>query len=150
MKKILNASILLIALLTPCFAFAASVPKTGGQTMDERLARIETRLDAIDKRFDDMNKRFDDMNRRLDSMSADINAQLNRMSAIFTALVISIIGFAIWDRRTMVRPFEDKVKKIEDDIAENRSKLHALLESLKALGKTDEKVAEVLKRFNLL
>lgn len=143
MKKILNASILLLALLAPCFAFAAAGPKAGGQTTDERLARIETRLDAIDKRFDDMNRRFDAMN-------ADINAQLNRMSAIFTALVVSIIGFAIWDRRTMVRPFEEKVKRIEDDIAENRSKLHALLESLKALSKTDEKVAEVLKRFNLL
>ena len=43
-----------------------------------------------------------------------------------------------------------KVKKIEDDIAENRNKLHTLIETLKTLSKTDEKVSAILKKFNLL
>lgn len=69
---------------------------------------------------------------------------------VFAGIVAVTIGFAIWDRRTMIRPFERKVKDIEDELAENRSKLHSLLEALKSLSKTNEKVAEVLKRFNLL
>jgi len=72
------------------------------------------------------------------------------MLGAFVSLVAVTIGFAIWDRRTMVRPFETKVKQIENDLAENRTRLHALLESLRAVSKTDEKTAEVLRQFNLL
>ena len=61
-----------------------------------------------------------------------------------------IIGFALWDRRTMVRPFESKVKEIEEELSRNRQRLHALLEALRSLGQTDEKVAEVLRQFQLL
>jgi len=95
---------------------------------------------------EDMNTQFG----RIDSQFDRIDSQFNRMSAIFTALVVSIIGFAIWDRRTMIRPFENKVKDIETEIVQNRNKLHSLIETLRELSKTDEKVAKVLKSFHLL
>ena len=50
----------------------------------------------------------------------------------------------------MVRPFESKVKTIEEDLAQNRENLHSLLEALRSLGQSDEKVAEVLRQFRLL
>lgn len=141
-------------LTTILFAFTLSVPDNGTYAKDipytqedrDRLIRVETKLEAIDKRFDAIDRRFDDMNKRFE----DMNAQANRMSAIFTALVVAVIGFALWDRRTMVRPFEDKVKKIEEDIAGNRTTLHSLLESLRTLSKKDTELAEILRRFNLL
>jgi len=68
----------------------------------------------------------------------------------FAAIVAATIGFALWDRRTMIRPFESKVKAIEDELAENRENLHSLLEALRSLGQSDEKVAEVLRQFRLL
>ena len=52
------------------------------------------------------------------------------------------IGFAIWDRRTMVRPLEDKVKRIEFDIVNDREKLHNLITALKKLAKADSRLAE--------
>ncbi|MEK6766460.1 MAG: hypothetical protein AABY49_09600 [Planctomycetota bacterium] len=70
--------------------------------------------------------------------------------AAFVAMFGGTIWFALWDRRTMIRPFEDKVRNIEGDIAENRSKLNSLIDAFRTLSKTDDKVAEVLKRFNLL
>ncbi|MBI4688874.1 MAG: hypothetical protein HY754_01160 [Nitrospirae bacterium] len=138
MKKFIAISILFTALLIASFAFAKEIPYT--QEDRDRLIRVETKLDAMEKRFDS----------EIKQLREDMNSQFNRLAAIFTALVVFTLGFAIWDRRTMVRPFEDKVKRIEDDISENRTKLHALLDALKSLSKTDEKVAEVLKKFNLL
>jgi len=59
--------------------------------------------------------------------------------------VVCIIGFALWDRRTMIRPFEDKVKVIEKRLDANEraikeinpSKVNNLIEALKDLAKTD-------------
>ena len=45
----------------------------------------------------------------------------------FTALVAAIIGFALWDRRTMIRPFERVVKSLEADLNTNRQRVEALL-----------------------
>ena len=133
--KIAMPVIFLLALLSS--VHAKEIPYT--QEDRDRLIRVEAKIEAIDKRFEDINKRFEDMQKQTD-----------RLSAIFTALVVAVIGFAVWDRRTMVRPFEAKVKKIEDDIAENRSKLHSLIEAFKDLSKTDEKAAEILRKFNIL
>jgi len=140
MKK--TAAINIIILLTVLFGIS-NISSAGGipyiQEDRDRLIRVEAKIEAIDKRFEAIDRRFDDMQKQTD-----------RLSAIFTAIVVAVIGFAIWDRRTMIRPFEKKVKVIEDEIAENRSKLHTLLEALRTLSKKNEDVAEVLKRFNLL
>jgi archaellum component FlaC len=138
MKQILFIVALLGYLTIPsfCAAVTEQSPRISDREILERLTRIEegqkARFDAIDKRFE------------------DINNHINRLSSIFAAIVVAVIGFAIWDRRTMVRPFEDKIKRIDADIADNRSKLNALLEALRDLSKTDKKVAELLNKFNLL
>ncbi len=90
-------------------------------------------------------------------METSINAQFNRLVNImiaivvaFAAMVASTIGFAVWDRRIMIRSFETKVKAIEEAFSENRQQVHALIESMKALSQRDAQVAEVLRRFHLL
>jgi Mg2+ and Co2+ transporter CorA len=68
----------------------------------------------------------------------------------FAAIVAATIGFALWDRRTMIRPFEDKVKKIEDDILEDKKRLKDLLAAVKEYAKKDQGLADILKSFSLL
>ena len=115
----------------------------------ERLTRLEEGQGAlrgeIKQLREDMNKQFDRIDAQFDRI---VNIMLGIFGA-FAAMCGGTIWFALWDRRTMIRPFEDKVKKTEDDISENRNKLHTLLEAFKALSKTDEKVANILKKFNL-
>jgi uncharacterized protein (UPF0335 family) len=128
---------LIAAIFIPSIVFAIeNAPRISDREIVERLARLEEGQKTT--------------NESIKQLREDMNSQFNRLAAIFTALVVFTLGFAIWDRRTMVRPFEDKVKRIEEDIAENRNKLHALIDALKSLSKTDEKVAEILKKFNLL
>jgi predicted PurR-regulated permease PerM len=119
----------------------------------ERLTRLEEnqkailqRIEALEKRFEarfeSVDKRFEDINRRFE----DIGRQLDRMAAIFTALVIAVIGFAYWDRRTIIR------KAKEETLAEIRKEDRAkeLMNALLELAKTDDRLAKVLKQFNIL
>ena len=87
----------------------------------------------------------------------DLNHQLDRhfqlilgVLAAFTLMFVSILGFAVWDRRSMVRPFADKVKSLEDDLSTKGRRLDVILDALRSLGQRDERVAAILKRLNLL
>ena len=67
----------------------------------------------------------------------------------FTALVIATISFALWDRRTMLRPVEGRVTSLEEEMAGNRPRTAALLDFLRTLSQRDPELAAVLKTFNL-
>ena len=134
----------LFALLSPMEARAVeTTPPLSAREIIERLTKVETKIDAntaaIAQLWQDMNAQFD----RLSQLILGI-------LGAFTALVAVTIGFALWDRRTMVRPFESKVKVMEDELARDRESLHSLLEAFRSLGKSDERVADVLRQFRLL
>ena len=72
--------------------------------------QVDKRFEQVDKRFEDMNKRFEDMNKRFEELREDMNKRFEQMMKfmelmllIFTSLVVAIIGFAYWDRRTVIR-----------------------------------------------
>ena len=94
-------------------------------TLDDRdrILRIEQRLDAMDKRFEQVDKRFEelraDMNARFEQVDKRFEQQHNTIMmliGVFATITAVTIGFALWDRRTMIRPFETKVKEIETNI----------------------------------
>jgi archaellum component FlaC len=123
------------------------------EDMNKQFERIDTQFDRIDTQFGRVDAQFGRVDAQFDRIDKQFDRLVNIMLGIFGAFAAmcgGTIWFALWDRRTMIRPFEDKVKKTEDDIAENRTKLHTLLEAFKTLSKTDEKVANILKKFNLL
>jgi len=105
----------------------------------ERLVRLEEGQRAIIQRLDYMEKHFGER-------FEDLNKQLDRITAIFTTLVVAVIGFAYWDRRTIIKKAkEEAISEIEKE-----GKLSNLINALRELAKTEPKVAEVLKKFNLL
>ncbi len=107
--------------------------------MDARFTSIDARFTSIDARFTSMDAQFD----RLWNMMLGI-------LAAFTALTGCTISLIIWDRRTAIRPFETKVRSIEEAFSDNRLQVLALVEAMRRLGQRDERVAEVLKEFHLL
>jgi len=109
------------------------------QDLNVHFDRIEARFGQIEARFGQIEARFGQM-----------TSMMMIIVLAFAGVVASTIGFAIWDRRTMIRPFESKVRAIEEELSHNRQRLHALLEALRAVSQTDERVAEVLRRFQLL
>ena len=101
----------------------------------ELLIELKVKIGEIDKRFEQIDKRFEQM---MDFLKI--------LSAIFTSLVIAVIGFAYWDRRTIIK------KAKEETIAEieKEGRLRDLIMALRELAKRHPELAELLKQFNLL
>ena len=155
----------------PCFA-----QKTGFTQEDrERLVRLEAtlkvfmeqvnkRFEQVDKRFaelrEDMNKRFEQVDKRFEQVDKrftelreDMNKRFTQMMnflwmlvAIFTTLTGVVIGFAYWDRRTIIRKARDEAV----EIIEKEGRLRDLIRALRALSEEDKKLANVLRNFGLL
>ena len=113
----------------------------------DRLIRMEAELKALSKSVD---TRFEEMNKRMDARFEEVNRKIDMLfnclwiiAGIFTTITVATIGFAIWDRRTTLKPFEDKIRKLED-------KDKAFLEALKSLAEEDKKVYEILRKYNML
>ncbi len=106
MQGIQNVLFIVIIFITMSFStMAQSTPVSFTQEDRERMIRTETRLDEgfkqIDKRFELVDKRFE-----------QTNTYMGWMIALFGGMFATTIIFALWDRRSMIRPFETKVKDI--------------------------------------
>ena len=128
---------------------AKEIPFT--QEDRDRLIRLEVTLkefkESVDKRFEQIDKRFEQVDKRFEQFGKQIDQLFNFLwifAVIFTSITVTTIGFAIWDRRSMIRPFETRVKELEE------GKIEKVISSLRTLAETDTKLAEALRRNNLL
>ena len=135
-KKPIFPLIILFLFLGPFQAFCSD-----GFTQKDRelLIALKVKMEEIDKRFEQIDKRFEQVDKRIDQLITFLWI----VCGIFTAITASTIGFAIWDRRTMIRPFEYKIKEIEE------GKIDKVIASLRKLAESDSKLAEILKHYNL-
>jgi len=167
MKKIrCSINIVLVLLFSFPVVFITNPVSAGSFTekdrellirLDERLEQIDKRFEQIDNRFEelrhDMDKRFEQVDKRFEQVDKRFETLTNLMICIvaaFAAIVAATMGFAIWDRRTMIRPFEDKVRKMDEDILKDRKRLDDFLDALRSYARTNKKLAEILRDFSLL
>ncbi len=132
-----------------------SLSKEVGFTQEdrERLIRLEATLkvfmEQTDKRFkelrEDMNRRFEQVNRELDRL-------VSIMVGVFAgqiALVGAVIGFAWWDRKTIIRKAkEETLEEMEKELRPEKFK--KLLNALREKAQNDKELADILKRYGLL
>jgi len=157
--------ILLIALMFPLSVYSAPPPnfkvtnemiyqklieiEQKQAVFDERFKQIDKRFEAIDKRFEDINRRFaelrDDMNRRFDQLYTFLWI----ITGIFTAVMVGTLGFAYWDRRTIIAEAKRQtLEELERDV--KPEKLRKLLNVAREYAKENEKFKEILKKEGLL
>lgn len=124
--------------------------------IDKRLIRMEATLEqfmkATDQRFEQMDRRFEESRSDMNARFEQTNTYIGWLIVMFAAITSATIGFAIWDRRTMIRPFETKVKEIDIAIEQlvQEKTANKILTALRELSKRDEPLAEVLRTYNLL
>ena len=144
MKKLI---VLLFLILFPSLVFAQ-----GGFTQQdrERLIRVETTLKVFMEQTD---KRFEQVDKRITELRQDMNERFDQMTnflwiivAIFTTLTAVVIGFAYWDRRTIIRKARDEAV----EMIEREGRLVQVIQALRKLAEEDRKVADVLRGFGLL
>jgi len=112
---------------------------------DERFKQIDKRFEQIDKRFEAIDKRFEDMNRRFDQLYTFLWI----ITGIFTAIMVRTLGFAYWDRRTIIAEAKRQtLEELERDV--KPEKLRKLLNVAREYAKENEKFREILKKEGLL
>ncbi|MCD6213922.1 MAG: hypothetical protein J7J46_02980, partial [Candidatus Desulfofervidus sp.] len=66
--------------------------------------------------------------------------------AIFTTLTGVVIGFAYWDRKTIIRKARDEAI----EVIEKEGRLRDLIRALRELASEDKRLANILRSFDLL
>ena len=164
MRRRMKTAVLTVLLALLCSGAAGAVetaPRISDREIVERLTKLEagqthlaTKIEAnttaITQLQTDMQTQFQQLRQDINARFAELGQLMLGMLGAFAALVTATIGFALWDRRTMVRPFESRVKAVEDELARDRENLHSLLEAFRSLGQSDEQVAAVLRQVRLL
>ena len=134
------------------------------QRIDDMNQSLNQRFDSIDKRFDEMaqstNKKFDEMTQNFNQRFEAMHSMILNLFTSVMALVIAMIGYMIWDRKTAQQPFKQQIDRLENQLSTVETQLDMnnpsgtviarLLASLRKLAETDGKVAEVLRSFSLL
>jgi len=136
-KKVVFGFLIVLIFCNATTAFSKEVPFTLEDR--DRIIRLEAKLDEIDKRFEQMDKRFEQIDKRFEQ----VISFLWILTTIFIAITSATIGFAFWDRKTSLKPIEEKVTI-------NEKKLEHALAALRKLASVDKKVHAILKEFNLL
>jgi len=142
MKHFFISAILFLSVFVGAPTFAED-----GFTQKDRelLIELKVKMEEIDKRFGQIDKRFVELREDMNNRFEDMFNFFYILSGIFTALVVVVIGFAYWDRRTMIR--EARREAIE--FMEKEGILRRLMDALKDLAKDDHKMAEAFRKYNL-
>ena len=113
------------------------------EEMDKRFEQVDKRFEQVDKRFEelrsDMNKRFEQVDKRFEQMMGFFRI----MAAFSGSLIAALIGFVLWDRRTLL----NEARRQSIAYMEKNS---TTLKILKEYAARDEKMREVLKSFRVL
>ena len=100
----------------------------------EALAELKAGQEALSQRFEQVDKRFEELR-------ADMNARFGQMISLFIGIIAAFAGivgctiaFAIWDRRTALKPVLEREEKTERVLREYARGEPRLLEILERMG----------------
>ena len=139
----------------------------------ERMVRMEERSLQMEKRLGelhaDMNQRFEQMQVATDQRFEQMMLTLQIIAAVFTAFFLAMLGYAWWDRRTIIRKArEDTLETLERNAGakeqalveqaaaesirriEREGRLSDLILALRQHASTHPAFANDLKAFRLL
>ena len=147
--------IFILTIISVHFLFStAFAVEVAPRITDREIVEALTELKAGQKH---LNQRIDDLDKKLNQRISDLYDINLTMFAILAALITGLFGYIIWDRRTMMKPVQERLERLERDIEreldlrnEHGSIPARLLNALRELAKTDEKLAAVLRSFSLL
>jgi len=135
MKAIKNF-ILILLLILPFLA--KTEIKEIPFTLDDRdrIIRTEQKVEALDAKIDSkVDGLQSEMNSRFEAIDARFNQLFNFLWAIigiFTAMMVSVFGFAFWDRKLSLVPMKiENAKTLQAlrDFAEHQPRLREILKN---------------------
>jgi hypothetical protein len=139
-RIIVILSVVLLTFAASVRAEETAVPYTLADR--ERMIRVEQRLDDLDKRMDGLDKRMDGLEGRMDRLEMSIDSKFQTLYIVFFTGIVGLVGFVLWDRRTMVKP----VAEDQRSLSEREAKLEHIL---REYAKGEPRLAEILKQYAL-
>lgn len=158
------------------------VPFTLGDR--DRLLKLEMMQSSMKEEMNNMKEEMNNMKEEIKGIKAEIKSMKEEIQEIKAEILVlktqfnyietliyvligmmgGLITFVYWDRRTFVKPLEEKVLGIEKEVYQltnsvqqymQQVKQHGgisenLWKSLKELAKTNDALQQVLKQHNLL
>ena len=91
-------------------------------------SEMNARFESVDKRFVAVDKRFEAIDKRFDQLFNFLWAIIG----IFTTMMVSVLGFAFWDRKLSLAPLKkDNMKLLEvlRDYSDHQPKLREILKN---------------------
>lgn len=119
-------------------------------TINERMIRLEIKVEegfkAVNQRIGDLDKRIDGLDKRIDDLNQRISDLINIVLGGFGitfAGIFGLVGFVLWDRRTVVAPVARELKEVV-------KQKELILEVLKRYSRTEPKLAEAIRAAGLI
>jgi hypothetical protein len=117
-------------------------------TLEQFKVSVERRSEQTGKRFEQVDKRFEQVDKRMASKITFIKI----LFGIFTAMTISTVGFAIWDRRSALRLVKQRIIGVAgtaEDEYNKKSKIEALGKEVRGPSGAYEELITILRKANL-
>ncbi len=111
----------------------SSLEKSTNERISSLEKSINGRFDAQDIRFDAQDIRFDAQDKRFDALQNQMNILFGFLFLILGG-VMSLIAFVIYDRRTILRPLNQKQEEMETALIKFSRKNKDLREALQKAG----------------
>jgi len=153
----------------PLLANAVEVaPRISDREIIESLTELKAGQKALEARMDQrfetfqqqIDERFEAFQQQIDQRFEAVDQQLDKIWALMLVMIAGIfglIGYIVWDRKTALRPVEQRIMALEAEFHrdleiqhEDGSRLTRLVKVLREMAKSDEKLANVLRSFSLL
>jgi hypothetical protein len=96
--------------------------------VDAMRTEMNARFESVNKQFVSVDHRFEAMDKRFDQLFSFLWAIIG----IFTTMMVSIFGFAFWDRKLSLAPLKKEDQRIVAvlvDFAKTQPKLNEILKN---------------------
>ena len=110
---------------------------------------MKLRFEAVDKRFEAVDKRFEAVNKRFET--------LTNFVMTLTAGIFGLIGFMMWDRRTVAQKVKEECNQeieIQSKIIDAKADKEYVDRFVKAMNELlvlkDETAINIFRKYNLL
>ena len=141
--------------------------KTLSARIDAQGKMLSARIDALDQKIDTtaaaLNEKIEAQGVMMQARFADLQKSMDYLWAVMVVMlagIFGLIGFVVWDRKTALKPLEQRMVRLEQEMHEVHTELqaqhgeegllHRIVQALRALAAEDERIARVLRQCSLL
>jgi cell division protein FtsB len=111
-----------------------------------QFAEIKGEIKELRSQIQALNQRIDDLDKKLNKRMDDLITYLWIFMGFITILIGFIIGFGLWDRRTYLKPVEEK-KADKELVMKLEQKIENLEDENKRLKNQNQALIFILEKF---